>query len=251
MSPVIDKMLALAALQEFDSKLRGMAEWSDWEANKAHKYAISYEGKQYPVKQIVAMASGVPVGEFSGGKATGQANAVIAAAGFKVVPLRESNPDWTRDELILALNLYLKHRPNPPAVGSKEIIDLSKVLQQLGMKLFPASERADSFRNANGVSMKMMNFRRLDPAYTSGGKKGLTRGAKGEEDVWKEFANDPVQCQAVSDAIIAALDDPEVGGQKLILLLVLRRPQKVGCLPASTSPVSATVSWLKLSASKP
>ncbi len=28
-----------------------------------------------------------------------------------------SNPDWTRDELILALNVYLKHRPSPAGQG--------------------------------------------------------------------------------------------------------------------------------------
>lgn len=125
---------------------------------------------------------------------------------------RSSNPDWTRDELILALNLYLKHRPNPPDKASKEIIELSKTLQRLGQRLFAPSERAASFRNANGAYMKLMNFRRLDPEYTSGGKKGLTQGAKGEEEVWTEFANDPARCRATAEAIIAAVDDPEAGG---------------------------------------
>jgi hypothetical protein len=33
----------------------------------------------------------------------------------------DSNPDWTRDELILALDFYLQHRPNPPGKNSQEI----------------------------------------------------------------------------------------------------------------------------------
>jgi 5-methylcytosine-specific restriction protein A len=122
-----------------------------------------------------------------------------------------SNPDWTRDELILALNVYLKHRPNPPGKESDEILELSSILNRLGEKLFPPKERADTFRNANGVYMKLMNFRRLDPQYTSGGKTGLSRGAKAEEEVWTEFGGDPSRCEQVAGAIIASLDDSEVG----------------------------------------
>ena len=54
--------------------------------------------------------------------------------------------------------------------------------------------------------MKLMNFRRLDPEYTTEGKKGLSRGAKADEEVWAEFADDPVRCHNVALAIIAALD---------------------------------------------
>ncbi len=61
----------------------------------------------------------------------------------------------------------------------------------LGERLFLSSRRAESFRNASGVYMKLMNFRRLDPEYTAGGRMGLTRGAKGDEEVWREFAGRP------------------------------------------------------------
>jgi 5-methylcytosine-specific restriction protein A len=59
--------------------------------------------------------------------------------------------------------------------------------------------------------MKLMNFRRLDPQYTSTGKKGLSRGAKAEEEVWKEFGADELRCQRVAAAIVASLNDPAVG----------------------------------------
>jgi hypothetical protein len=74
-----------------------------------------------------------------------------------------SNPDWTRDELIVALSFYLKHRPNPPSKDSEAIADLSRILNRLGEKLFPPEQRAATFRNENGVYMKLMNFCRLDP----------------------------------------------------------------------------------------
>ena len=77
--------------------------------------------------------------------------------------------------------------------------------------MFSPTKRADSFRNPNGVYMKLMNFRRLDPEYTKEGKKGLSRGAHGEEEVWAEFADDPARCSQVAEAIIASVDDPEVG----------------------------------------
>jgi 5-methylcytosine-specific restriction protein A len=131
-----------------------------------------------------------------------------SAGSSKAQPL---NPDWTRDELILALNFYLAHRPSPPGKDSTEIRDLSQALNRLGDRLFPPESRADTFRNANGVYMKLMNFRRLDPQYTAEGKKGLTRGSKAEEEVWSEFANDPVRCRRVAEAIMATLEDPDVG----------------------------------------
>ncbi len=121
-----------------------------------------------------------------------------------------SNPDWTRDELILALDVYLKYRPNHPGKGKPEIIELSRTMNQLGKKLFPPEMRARTFPNVNSVYMKLMNFRRFDPQYTLGGK-GLNQGAQLEEEVWNEFADDPIRCQQVAEAIRAAIKDSSVG----------------------------------------
>jgi hypothetical protein len=115
----------------------------------------------------------------------------------------KGNPDWTRDELIVALDFYLKHRPNPPGKTTREIIELSDLLNRIGAKLFSTVNRASTFRNVSGVYMKLMNFRRLDPEYTAEGKKGLTRGAKADEEVWVEFAGAPDRCRKVAQAIIA------------------------------------------------
>lgn len=120
------------------------------------------------------------------------------------------SPDWTRDELILALDFYLVHRPNQPRKESREIRDLSKLLNRLGEKLFPANDRPTTFRNESGVYMKLMNFRRFDPEYTADGKKGLVRGARADGAVWAEFGGNPVRCHQVAQAIIASLDDPDI-----------------------------------------
>jgi predicted RNA-binding protein with PUA-like domain len=98
------------------------------------------------------------------------------------------NPPWTRDELILALELYLRNPSSPPGKESRAVIELSELLNKLGRVLGQRDD--ETFRNANGVYMKMMNFRRFDQDYTSAGKVGLTRGNKDEEAVWLEFSED-------------------------------------------------------------
>ena len=41
------------------------------------------------------------------------------------------NPAWTRDELILALDLYIQHGGDVPGKGSEEIEALSDLLNTL------------------------------------------------------------------------------------------------------------------------
>lgn len=129
------------------------------------------------------------------------------------------NADWVTDELIIALDFYLKHRGALPNKTSDEIRVLSTTLQRLGKTLFRVDQRSSTFRNANGVYMKLMNFRRLDPVYTANGKTGLTQGAKAEETIWQEFANDPLRCAQTADAIRASIDDPETSSSAADALL--------------------------------
>ena len=99
------------------------------------------------------------------------------------------NPTWSRNELILALDLYLRFRDAPPSKDSVEVTELSSFLAT--MDRAKGVGEAQTFRNANGVYMKLMNFRRFDPEYTADGKVGLVRGNKLEESVWNEFAGNP------------------------------------------------------------
>lgn len=126
----------------------------------------------------------------------------------------ERNLVWSRDELILALDLYIRHRLSPPGKGSQEVLELSEFLSAMGRAL--GVRDAATYRNANGVNMKMMNFRRFDPQYTDSGRVGLTRGNKDQEAVWSEFANDPPRLASVVAAIRLAVtqhaDDAEIGG---------------------------------------
>jgi putative restriction endonuclease len=80
---------------------------------------------------------------------------------------------WTRDELILAINLYCKlpfgrlHRLNP------KIIDLSILLN----------------RTPNSVAYKLVNIASLDPSLKERGIKGAVNTSKLDKEIWNEFYN--------------------------------------------------------------
>jgi hypothetical protein len=71
--PDVPSRALLSALNEFDARHRPTSEWASWETNRAHKFAIEHDGKRYPVKMIVSLATGVPRNSFSGGMRAGQA----------------------------------------------------------------------------------------------------------------------------------------------------------------------------------
>lgn len=125
----------------------------------------------------------------------------------------QSNPAWTRDELILALDLYLKHRDSLPTKRHPEVQALSQLLGQVGKTL--GLNKGGSFRNENGVYMKLGNFRRWDPEYIKDGKKGLAKGNKDERLVWDEFAGAPSKLAAVVAAISAAIESPSLEAHAL------------------------------------
>lgn len=124
------------------------------------------------------------------------------------------NERWGRDELILALHLYMTHRERPLQKGAPEIAALSHLLNQLGAVLGQRS--TTTYRNENGVYMKLMNFRNRDPQYKAEGKVGLTRGNKDEEEVWNEFARNPERlaeaASFIRDNIQAHTDDADLSG---------------------------------------
>ena len=66
------------------------------------------------------------------------------------------NPDWTSDELILALDLYMRVYSSSSKIKNKEIKLLSKILNSL--PIHPNAGRGKKFRNENGVAMKLSNF---------------------------------------------------------------------------------------------
>lgn len=175
--------------------------------NGARDYFLVYETKNYDSKAIAAVAhkwapggNGRPLSalELSGGKA--DAAKKLLELGFTVTSPGQ-NADWTHDEHVLALDLYMTNPASPPGKESREVRELSALLNAFGRRSGLAM--TEKFRNANGVYMKMMNFRRLDPRFQAQGKAGLARGAKGEEEVWARYANDLGSLRAAAAAIKA------------------------------------------------
>ena len=90
---------------------------------------------------------------------------------------------WDREEHILLLNEYLRFTPRFPGKNSKEIDEISILLRRYHQQ--KGNPIHEHLRNANGVYMKLMNFRRFDPSTQS---KGLPKGNRLEGEVWEEYA---------------------------------------------------------------
>lgn len=124
------------------------------------------------------------------------------------------NPNWSRDELILAFELYMARRDSLPPHDGPEIVALSELLNRVGQAL--GQRDSETYRNTNGVYMKLMNFRRFDPHFLAndGAAGGLKRGNKEEESIWVEFSADTGRLSRVATAIklavesLAASNDP-------------------------------------------
>lgn len=105
---------------------------------------------------------------------------------------------WTRDELLVALNLYRKlsfgqlHARNP-------------VIMELAAKMD---------RSANSVALKLVNFASLDPLLRARGIKGMEGSSKLDREVWAEFMSAPVEVAAQSENALRKLfgvkEDDEV-----------------------------------------
>ena len=81
---------------------------------------------------------------------------------------------WTRDESILAFNLYCKIPFGKIRHQNPAIIQLSEYLH----------------RTPSSVSMKMGNFASHDPTHQKRNIKGLSHGSKLDKKIWEEFNHD-------------------------------------------------------------
>jgi hypothetical protein len=102
---------------------------------------------------------------------------------------------WTRDQLLLALRLYMRlpfgrlHRGNP------EIIALA---EKIG-------------RTASAMAMKATNFASLDPALQARGIRGLPNLSAADRGIWDEFAANPEALAAEAEEAAERLDSV-IGG---------------------------------------
>lgn len=109
---------------------------------------------------------------------------------------------WTRDQLLLALRLYMQlpfgklHRLNP------DIIDLAS---QIG-------------RTSNAMAMKACNFANLDPALQARGIRGLPNLSNADRQIWTEFLNnsESLAAEAEEAAVrFAHVEEPAVADLRI------------------------------------
>lgn len=86
-----------------------------------------------------------------------------------------SGKRWTREELLIAINLYHK-------LNFGQLHGRNPVIIQLAEKLE---------RSSNSVAMKLCNFASLDPALKIRGIKGLEGSSSLDRKVWDEFHGNP------------------------------------------------------------
>lgn len=93
------------------------------------------------------------------------------------------NTDWSRDETILLMDLYL----SAPRSGKNhsEVVALSAVLRSAAIG--NAGLVQASFRNPAGIAMRLRNFGRLDPNALEDRDAGLRPGGTVDRQVWAEF----------------------------------------------------------------
>lgn len=95
--------------------------------------------------------------------------------------------NWTKEEHILAFNLYCKVPFSKINATYQPVKDLAVVLG----------------RSNGSVAMKLANFARLDPDLKARNISGLTQGAKGEEIVWNDFHSNWEELTYESERILA------------------------------------------------
>lgn len=107
------------------------------------------------------------------------------------------NPNWTRDETILALDLYLRLDGRVPSPKSAEIQELSKILRSLPYHV--ESAKQPSFRNPDGVGFKLMNLRQVATG------RGLGNVSSTDRDVWENYGSRPKEVFALANSILSAI----------------------------------------------
>ncbi|WP_374629227.1 HNH endonuclease [Pannonibacter indicus] len=146
---------------------------------------------------------------------------------FLVEQGRHQNPDWTRDELIIALDYHLNHRNFDPRPQSEEIGELAQRIAKVGVAL-GLIERGLLLRTPDAIAMKLRIFSSFDPQYIDNGRKGLTNGNRLEVELWEEFSGRPDEVARVangileligdSDAEILAFDEPEIEASEGLIM---------------------------------
>lgn len=104
------------------------------------------------------------------------------------------NPSWSRDETILALNLYLEVGSDVVGASDIRVIRLSETLRRL--PVHAEAKKTEIFRNPDGVAFKLQNLHNV----TTG--KGLSNVSRMDRLVWSEFGGRREVAKRLGEAIL-------------------------------------------------
>lgn len=94
---------------------------------------------------------------------------------------------WTKEELILAFNLYLKTPFGKMHSTNKDVIQLANLIG----------------RTPNSISLRLVNFASVDPVLKARGIKGMDGGTKIVQPIWDEFFHNQEELLFLSEKILA------------------------------------------------
>jgi putative restriction endonuclease len=94
---------------------------------------------------------------------------------------------WTKEELILAFNLYLKTPFGKMHSTNKDVIHLANLIG----------------RTPNSIALRLVNFASVDPVLKARGIKGMDGGTKIVQPIWDEFYNNQEDLVFQSEQILA------------------------------------------------
>lgn len=102
--------------------------------------------------------------------------------------------DWSKDETIIAFNVYCKIPFKSSSKTNATIIKYAKIIG----------------RSPSALNMKVGNFGRLDPELKKQGITGLVNGAKLEELVWDEFNGNWEKLAFESELLLAKFQNKTI-----------------------------------------
>lgn len=102
--------------------------------------------------------------------------------------------NWTREETIIAFNVYCKIPFKNSSKTHPEIIRYANIIG----------------RTPSALNMKVGNIGRLDPDLKQQGITGLVHGAKMEEEVWNEFYSNPERLAYESEILVAKFSEKNI-----------------------------------------
>ena len=108
---------------------------------------------------------------------------------------------WSREELILAMNLYCKLPFGRLHSRTPDVIELANLIN----------------RTPGSVAYKLVNFASLDPAQTERGIRGAKNVSILDREIWEEFYNNWDRLPFESEKLLAKLQNVSVEALNNIL----------------------------------